>query len=49
MAKVTDPVCNMTIDDAEAPEHAEHDGKTYSFCSSDCREEFEANPTDYVA
>ncbi len=47
--KVTDPVCGMTIEGSEAPERSEYDGETYFFCSSDCREEFAANPDDYVS
>jgi len=44
-----DPVCGMTVEEADAPAKADHDGTTYYFCSSDCREEFEANPQDYAS
>ncbi len=44
--EATDPVCGMQVNPAEA-EKAEHDGKTYYFCSSDCREQFEASPDDF--
>lgn len=47
MAMVIDPVCGMRIDDAEAAGTAEHDGRTYSFCSEVCREVFEADPASY--
>src|SRR4051794_6943305 len=33
---VTDPVCRMQVDRAKAL-HASHDGRTYSFCSEECR------------
>lgn len=33
MAMVTDPVCGMRIDSDDPAAMAEHDGKTYYFCS----------------
>jgi uncharacterized membrane protein YraQ (UPF0718 family)/YHS domain-containing protein len=36
---VTDPVCGMKVDKEKALT-AEHDGHTFYFCSSDCREQF---------
>ncbi len=44
----TDPVCGMTVDEADAVATVEHGGKTYYFCSTDCAEEFRENPEDYV-
>ncbi|MDP8975250.1 MAG: YHS domain-containing protein [Actinomycetota bacterium] len=49
MATAIDPVCGMTVDDSDAPEKLDHEGTTYYFCSSDCRQEFEANPADYAS
>jgi YHS domain-containing protein len=43
-----DPVCNMTVDEASAAAKSEYDGKTYYFCSVDCKEEFDADPASYV-
>lgn len=43
----TDPVCGMSVDEGDAPAEVEHKGTTYYFCSTDCGEEFEANPEDY--
>jgi P-type Cu+ transporter len=34
-----DPICGMTVDEAEAI-HAERDGQTYYFCSDHCRKKF---------
>ena len=34
-----DPICGMTGDEATAL-HAERDGKTFYFCSDDCRQKF---------
>ncbi len=37
-----DPVCGMTVDEGTAI-HAERDGKTFYFCSDQCRQKFEAS------
>ncbi|MBT8213213.1 MAG: heavy metal translocating P-type ATPase, partial [Acidimicrobiia bacterium] len=42
---VTDPVCGMTIDPADAAAHAEFEGATYHFCSSGCHDAFTAEPS----
>jgi len=34
-----DPVCGMTVDETTAL-HAECDGKTFYFCSDQCRQKF---------
>lgn len=46
--QVTDPVCNMKINKSDAVTTAEHDGKTYYFCSQDCADSFRESPGDYV-
>ena len=38
-----DPICGMTVDQATAL-HAERDGKTFSFCSDQCRTKFLSTP-----
>jgi len=43
-----DPVCGMMVEPQTAVASAEHDGKTYYFCSMDCKEEFEEDPESYV-
>ncbi|GMQ84955.1 MAG: YHS domain-containing protein [Acidimicrobiia bacterium] len=43
-----DPVCAMIIEESDAVGTSEHDGKTYYFCSMDCKEEFDENPEDYA-
>ncbi|MGI8470554.1 MAG: YHS domain-containing protein [Pyrinomonadaceae bacterium] len=48
MAKQTDPVCGMQIEEQEAAGQAEYDGRTYYFCSSACQRKFEENPEQYV-
>src|SRR5689334_14240441 len=45
MAK--DPVCGMTVE-TDTPHRAEHEGKTYYFCSAGCRAKFVADPGRYL-
>ncbi|SFV32356.1 heavy metal translocating P-type ATPase [Hyphomicrobium facile] len=45
---VKDPVCGMTVDPNTAKHHADHDGKTYYFCSAGCRTKFIADPIKYL-
>jgi Cu+-exporting ATPase len=45
---VTDPVCNMTVDEGAAAAKVEHKGKTYYFCSAGCKEAFEKDPVKYT-
>ena len=46
---VVDAVCLMHIDPATAPAQSRHRGRTYYFCTRDCRDWFEADPDRYVA
>jgi uncharacterized membrane protein YraQ (UPF0718 family)/YHS domain-containing protein len=43
----TDPVCGMKVDRAKAL-RAEHAGRTYFFCSEDCRSALRADPGGYT-
>jgi len=43
-----DPVCGMTVDAETATHRAEHDGRTYVFCSAGCRDAFAHDPSSYV-
>jgi P-type Cu+ transporter len=45
---VTDPVCGMTIEAAQAATMKEYKGKTYYFCSESCARRFEEAPAKYV-
>jgi len=47
MAKETDPVCGMQIEESEAAGQSEFKGRTYYFCSTSCKEKFDENPEDY--
>src|SRR5947209_9398056 len=46
---VLDPVCGMYVDPQKARGSAEHQGKTYYFCSPRCVERFKAEPEKYLA
>ena len=48
MAKVKDPVCGMTIEPDDAVATVEYEGKTYYFCSQECKEAFEEDPESYA-
>jgi adenylate cyclase len=41
---VTDPVCGMRIDTADAAASVEYEGETYYFCSTLCRDAFLSDP-----
>lgn len=38
-SETKDPICGMTVDEATAL-HAARDGKTFYFCSEQCRAQF---------
>ena len=44
---VTDPVCGMKVDRTQAL-HAAYAGRTYHFCSENCRSQFQADPEAYT-
>ncbi len=46
--KQQDPVCRMEVKPLTAAAESEYQGKTYYFCSRQCRDAFEANPQKYV-
>lgn len=43
----TDPVCGMKIDPTRAAATREHEGTTFSFCSTGCADTFDADPHRY--
>lgn len=45
---VVDPVCGMPVNPSEAPAQSRYQGKTYSFCSRECKQMFDAQPERYV-
>ncbi len=48
ISKIKDPVCGMEIDPAKSKENSTYNGKTYRFCSSYCKAEFDKNPAKYA-
>ncbi|TAK07365.1 MAG: YHS domain-containing protein [Candidatus Manganitrophaceae bacterium] len=46
-SRLKDPVCGMEVEAAKAKTSV-FVGRTYYFCSNDCREKFEADPASYA-
>jgi P-type Cu+ transporter len=46
---VKDPVCGMDVEIATAAGRAEHQGQTYYFCGSKCKEKFDLSPERYLS
>ena len=47
VATGADPVCKKAV--ANQAGTSEYNGKTYSFCSQECKTEFDADPTKYLS
>src|SRR6188768_620401 len=43
-----DPVCRMTIEEADAVGSHTHGGVTYYFCNESCLERFRASPAEFL-
>ena len=48
MAKQTDPVCGMQVDEETAAGSSSYGDRTFYFCSEHCKREFDANPEKYA-
>ncbi len=48
MAEVRDPVCDMMVEPAEAAGSSQWRGKTWYFCSTMCKESFDADPAKFA-
>jgi Cu+-exporting ATPase len=46
--QVIDPVCGMTVDPVTSRHRYEHQGTTFHFCSTGCRDKFAADPVRYL-
>ena len=46
--QVRDPVCGMLIEADEAKAKSSYQGSFYYFCSTECKQAFDANPEHYV-
>jgi len=45
---ITDPVCGMRIDEADAAGHARFESHTFHFCSELCKARFDTDPERYA-
>lgn len=43
-----DPVCGMSVDTNDA-ENSTYQGKTYYFCSEDCKTKFDKKPAQFTS
>ncbi len=47
--KVSDPVCNMTIESEKAAAASQYKGQTVYFCSPGCKVKFDKEPEEYLS
>jgi len=47
-AGTIDPVCGMTVDPAKAKGSSDYRSQTYYFCSTRCKERFDADPASFL-
>lgn len=45
---IIDPVCGMKIKDISKADQVEYKGKTYYFCTTLCKIQFEQNPEKFI-
>jgi Cu+-exporting ATPase len=43
-----DPVCSMEVDKDKSEFTSQYGGKTYYFCSEDCKQQFERRPEQFA-
>lgn len=43
-----DPVCGMDVKESEAAGKSTYENETYYFCSQDCKQEFDEDPSDFA-
>lgn len=43
-----DPVCGMQVDEKKVTQKTRYNGRTYYFCSKECKTKFEKDPEKYV-
>ena len=43
-----DPVCGMKVDENNKQYQSEYGGKTYQFCSDQCKRKFDQQPQQYA-
>jgi Cu+-exporting ATPase len=43
-----DPVCGMSVDPGEAEDISTYQGRTYYFCSAECKTKFDQKPSQFT-
>jgi YHS domain-containing protein len=43
-----DLICGMNVDEETCKLTSQYQGKTYFFCSPNCKEDFEKDPSRYI-
>ena len=43
----TDPICKMSVVEADARYTSMHESKKFYFCSAACKQQFDKNPQKY--
>jgi YHS domain-containing protein len=43
-----DPVCGMSLDPGEAEDSSTYQGRTYYFCSPECKAKFDQRPSQFT-
>jgi YHS domain-containing protein len=44
----TDLVCGMTVEDEQPRYTTDYDGKSYAFCSAECKRQFDDHPDRFI-
>jgi len=44
----TDPVCGMKVDPNKSQFESQYGGKTFNFCSKECKTKFDQQPEQYA-
>lgn len=44
----TDLVCGMRVEDENLRYTTEYDGKSYAFCSAECKRQFDDHPDRFI-
>lgn len=48
MEKIKDCVCGAELEPGKSAAKHDFEGKTYEFCSEECKETFAENPNDFI-
>ncbi len=48
MTKTKDLVCGAELEQGKSAARHDYDGKTYEFCSEECKDSFAQNPRNFI-